>query len=418
MILVAYLFSFSCLILNAFLFLRLQPPYSFMLLWIPQLVHHALSPFLVVLGGLGAVIGLLYNAPVPVVAGALGAGISAVYMWRVTAQQADFTHAFGADWQNKIPPHQADNMLQRRWSVRMPRTGEPRMERDLPFCTIPGTDRELLCDVWQPPAGVDPSGLAVVYLHGSGWYLSDKDFLTRPFFRQLTAQGHVVMDVAYRLCPEVNIYDMVSDVKRAVAWIKANSGRYLVNPDRIVLAGASAGGHLAMLAAYAPDHPQFTPPDVQGCNLSVQAVVSYYGPTDLRACYEHMKMTRTIGLSKVEIGRSDAAAAEKKTFEDAGRLDTLLGGHLHEVPEIYELASPVTHVHPGCPPTLLIEGELDFITPLTAFHELHQRLIDCGVPAINVVYPWTQHAFDLLLPHVSPPAQAALYEVERFLALV
>jgi acetyl esterase/lipase len=130
-----------------------------------------------------------------------------------------------------------------------------------------------------------------------------------------------------------------------------------------------------------------------------------------------MKMTRTIGLPKVEIGLP-GAAEKAKNFQDAGRLDTLLGGHLHEIPDIYELASPVAHVHSGCPPTLLIQGTLDCVTPPTAAQELYQKLVDCGAPAINILYPWTQHGFDLLLPQVSPPAQAALYEVERFLALV
>ena len=62
--------------------------------------------------------------------------------------------------------------------------------------------------------------------------------------------------------------------------------------------------------------------------------------------------------------------------------------------------------------------ELDVITPVSAFCALLHKLVECGVPAINILYPLTQHAFDLLLPQVSPPAQAALYEVERFLALI
>jgi acetyl esterase/lipase len=48
------------------------------------------------------------------------------------------------------------------------------------------------------------------------------------------------MDVAYRLCPEVDIYGMIGDVKRAIAWIKANASRYDVNPEKIVLGGGSA----------------------------------------------------------------------------------------------------------------------------------------------------------------------------------
>lgn len=411
-----YTLSFVCLILTVSLFLRLRPPYSFYFCPFP-IVAGAISPFLVVLGAFGAGLGWFYQAPVAVVAGLLGMAIATIYILWVTVPQPDFTAAFGKDWQRQIPPAPASHLLKRRWNLGLPRTGEPLWERDIPFWTIPGTARKLLCDLWQPPAGVAHSGLAFVYLHGSAWYLLDKDVGTRPFFRQLAAQGHVIMDVAYRLGPEVDIYGMVGDVKRAVAWMKANAGRYGVNPERIVLAGASAGGHLALLAAYTPDHPRLTPSDVLGDDLSVRGVVSYYGPTDLRACYEHLAQKRLIGLPKVEIGLPGSAEM-KKSFTDAGRLDMLLGGHLHEVPEVYELASPVTHVQPGCPPTLLIQGEPDIIAPISATRALHRKLVECGVPAINIVYPLTNHAFDLILPQISPPAQASLYEVERFLALI
>jgi acetyl esterase/lipase len=315
-------------------------------------------------------------------------------------------------------------MLKRRWNLGLPRTGEPRWERDIPFWTIPceattanGKERKLLCDVWQPPAGVARSGLAFIYLHGSAWYLLDKDFGTRPMFRHLAAQGHVIMDVAYRLCPEVDIYGMIGDVKHAMAWMKANAARYQVNPERIVLGGGSAGAHLALLAAYAPHHPQLTPPDVQGCDLSARAVVSYYGPTDLRAAYEHMHQDLFKSMPKVEIGLP-GAADKQKDMNQVGRLDTLLGGHPDEIPAIYELASPVCHVHPGCPPTFLIQGTIDHIVPVAATRELHRKLVECGVTAVNIIYPRTSHAFDLLVPKVSPPAQAALYHLERFLALM
>ncbi len=414
---VAYSLSLLCLLLNGLLFLRLKWPYSFFIAWLPQLLAGALSPFLLVAAGLGAVLGWLCHAPVAVAAGALSAGISAFYLWRVTAAQPGFALAFGAGWQRRLTPQQVARLLPRRWGIGLPRSGEPRWERDVPFWTISGTGRQLLCDIWQPPDGVAPSGLGFIYLHGSAWYMLDKDYGTRPFFRQLAAQGHVVMDVAYRLYPEVDIYEMVGDVKRAVAWLKANAARYQVDPRRIVVSGASAGGHLALLAAYAPTHPQLTPADVQGRDLAVRAVVSYYGPTDLRAVYEYTRQKRLIDLPKVQTGLPPVAG-QKKNMQDAGRLDILVGGHLHECPAAYELASPVTHVHAGCPPTLLIQGELDVITPAAATRALYRRLVECGVPAINIIYPLTNHAFDLLLPQVSPSMRAALYDLEHFLALV
>jgi acetyl esterase/lipase len=54
----------------------------------------------------------------------------------------------------------------------------------------------------------------------------DKDLGTRPLFRNLVSQGYPVMDIAYRLCPEVDIVGMAGDVKRAIAWMKANAARY------------------------------------------------------------------------------------------------------------------------------------------------------------------------------------------------
>jgi acetyl esterase/lipase len=414
MMIVAYLLSFLCLILNSVLFFRIKPPFN----WLLQMLTNALSPFLVVMGGLGAVLGWLYHAPIAIAAGVLGAGISVVYIALVTVRQPGFDLAFGKDWKARIPPFRESRMLKWRWNLLLPRSKAPNWERDIPFWTIPGTERKLLCDVWQPPEGVARSGVAFIYLHGSAWWLLDKDFQTRPFFRQLASQGHVIMDVAYRLCPEVDIYGMVGDAKRAVAWMKANAVRYQVNPKRVVLGGASSGGYLSLLAAYTPHHPKLTPPDVEGCDLSVRAVVSYYGPTDLRAVYEYTHQERNFGgLPKVEIGLPEAVDT-KKNMSYPGRLDTLLGGHLHEVPEVYALASPVTHVSSDSPPTLLIQGIPDVYTPAAATRELHRRLVECGVPAVNIMYPLTNHAFDMLLPQVSPPTHAALFYLERFLALM
>jgi acetyl esterase/lipase len=421
MVALAYTLSLVCLILNASLFVRIKWPDGGQLMWMLHLLTGSISPFLVVAGTLGTGLGLLYHAPVAVAAGLLGAGISATYIVLVTASQPGFELAFGTDWETRIPAARETHMLKSRWSIWLPRTKEPRVERDLAFWTIPaegsdheGADRKLLCDVWQPAEGVARSGLAFIYIHGGCWYLLDKDFGTRPMFRHLAGQGHVIMDVAYRLCPEVDIHGMLGDVKRAVAWMKANAGRYQVNPDRIVLSGGSSGGHLALLAAYTPAHPGLTPPDLKGLDLSVQAVASYYGPADLRTCYSYLGQERSIGLPKVQTGQTDG----KKNFADAGRLDILVGGHLHEVPEAYTLASPVAHVNPDCPPTLLIQGKPDVIASLASTEELHRRLIECEVPAVSILYPLTDHAFDLLFPQVSPPAQAALYYLDRFLALM
>jgi acetyl esterase/lipase len=99
-------------------------------------------------------------------------------------------------------------------------------------------------------------------------------------------------------------------------------------------------------------------------------------------------------------------------------MTNLLGGSPDEVPEIYELASPITHAGPHSPPTLLLQGEHDSFLPASVSHALHCRLAEAGVPSVYVQFPRTGHGFDMPLPRYAPAAQAALYDVERFLALM
>ncbi|MDJ0756862.1 MAG: alpha/beta hydrolase [Ardenticatenaceae bacterium] len=416
MLTAAYILSFVCLLLNGLLLIRLNPPYNFYI-FVFQILVGGLAPVLVLVGLSGAVLGWVSLAWIPVIAGCLGAAISVVYISLVTAPQPGFEDAFGENWENKIPPSLASHLLQRRWQLWLPQGQEPTLEQDISYWTIPSTDRELLCDIWQPAEGVERSGLAFIYLHGGAWYLGEKDFCTRPLFRRLADQGHVVMDANYRLGPEVDIYGMIGDVKRAVAWMKKNAGRYGVDLERIVLGGGSAGGHLALLAAYTPEESRLTPPELHGQDLTVRAVVSLYGPIDLQVCYDYLDQERMLTMPTVEIGQPGAATMEKN-FADAGRLDMLLGGHLHEIPDVYALASPITHVSETSPPTLLIQGEPDCVNPAAAARDLHGKLVEYGVPAVNIIYPLTNHGFDLAFPQISPPAQSAFYYLERFLALM
>ena len=412
MIILAYILSGLSLLMSVLLLIKPKVSIGFIILWFP-LTAGALSPYWAIMGVVGAVIGWVYQALWAVPMGIVGAITMIWYVWRCTRDHKGFENAFGAGWSDQVLPQQARHMVQKRWTwfLKMKASPDPSWERDIPFWTIPDTDRQLLCDIWRPADG-NVSGLAFVYLHGSGYAALDKDFGTRPFFRHLAAQGHTVMDVAYRLIPEVDIYGMVGDAKRAVAWIKANADRYGVNPDRIVLGGGSAGAHIALLAGYTPEHPELTPEDAKGADLSVCGMISYYGPTDLVAGYKHYDLKRQ---PPVPIGTK---VDPKKAFSYAGRLDILLGGYPEDVPDMYQLACPTTHVHPGSPPTLLMQGNKDFLVPMDGTQALYAKLVESGVPAINVVFPWTEHAFDLLLPQLSPPAQSALYDVDRFLALM
>lgn len=411
-------------------YVRLPAPAGFMLL-VPRLLASALSPVLAVAGATAAVVALALGHWLPALVGALAAA-AALRVWvlaswpRSSSRQTFSPAAVRRPGQGRS---RGAAGRQRRWPWRAPGGPEPRLSANLPFGTVPGTSRQLVCDLWQPAAGVAPSGLAYIYLHGSAWYILDKDVGTRTMFRRLCAQGHLVLDVAYRLFPETDLEGMLGDVKRAVAWLKQHAADYGVDPARIVLGGGSAGGHLALLAAYAPHQPALTPSDVQGANLSVCGVAAFYGPADLAACFTHTNQHRAprrlpnprdfsapapAWLERLAPGAYDRLGLGRAAV--AGRLDWLLGGTPEEVPERYALLSPITHGHAGCPPTLLVQGADDLITPVAATRALLARLQAAEVPVDSLILPHTDHGFDLVLPRVSPSAQAALHELEAFLS--
>ncbi|MCB0630700.1 MAG: alpha/beta hydrolase [Saprospiraceae bacterium] len=411
---------------------RLRQPTS-MPLWMMKVYTSAISPILLVAAALLVFIGWEFSSLTTMLLGGTGALIywyHIVFITRASETETGFTAAFGPQWEEQFPPKVRDRFLAGRYVLQLPKVADPVFEQDLVFYTLPGTDRHLLCDIWQPPNQISRSGLALIYLHGSAWTLLDKDFGTRTFFRHLTNQGHVVMDVAYRLFPETDMMGMVHDAKHAIAWLKAQAEVYQIDPERMVIAGGSAGGHIALLAAYTDQNDQFTPDDLAGKDLSVQSVISLYGPTDLSATYYHTaqhlnsKSALSQGEEHTENGRPSwmekkmGANFKRLGFDkkvEPGMLAPTLGGTPDDVEEIYRLFSPLTHVHEACPPTLLIQGEHDIIVPVRSNIELYERLHKAGIPAVLHLLPQCDHAFDLILPKISPSAQNAYYDIERFL---
>ncbi|MFC5530296.1 alpha/beta hydrolase [Cohnella yongneupensis] len=358
---------------------------------------------------------------------AAGSGIAhAGYIRRVTRPHEGFAMAFGPDWQSKL--RTTNGMLSQRWSPKRYSNKPVRIQRDVVIWTFEPSGRQLLADVWQPMQGTKPTGVAMLFFHGSAWHFFDKGIGTDPMFRHLASQGHVIIDVAYRLAPEVNIAEMTSDVKRAVIWTKQNAVDLGIDPDKIVVSGASAGGHISLLAAYGHDHPAFTPADLVGMDTSVAGVISLYAPCDLRAFINH-HAGRLATTGKPATVR---APIQFQAMNVEQMMMNLCGGMPDVAPRMFDLSDVKTHVAPGAPPALIFQGEVDFITPKAATIQLIELLKEASVPVVYVELPQTDHVWDVftgmaekvfhkkwiprfLNSQYAPPTQATIYDIERFL---
>lgn len=294
---------------------------------------------------------------------------------------------------------------------------------DVVFHTYASTRRDLLCDIWEPDHGVDRTGVAIIYLHGSAWTLFDKDYGTRPFFNHLVNQGHMVMDVAYRLFPETNMQGMLDDTRHAITWLKQHASRFQISSDKIVLCGGSAGGQIGLLAAYTADNQSLKTAGLETIDLEVNSVISLYGPVDLKDTYyhtaQHLASNSTSNKPKpqwlVDRMGDEYYRLGFDKVEEPGKLVPILGGTPEEVPEDYAMFSPINYLHQNAPPTCIISGTHDIIVSEDSIISLVEKLRLLNVSTTLFLVPEADHAFDLFLPKISPASRNLYREIDTFL---
>ena len=186
----------------------------------------------------------------------------------------------------------------------------------------------------------------IIFIHGGGWLLGDKrTVLIEPLF-YLLKKGYAFISINYSLSSAVEFPTPVHEVKTAVRWLRAHAGEYNLDPERIVLWGASAGGHLAALAGTTADKETLDDPSLgwekQSCR--VEAVVDWFAPINILDMWERNK-----GLSMVE----DAASMETLFF----------GDDPPNIPQKIREGSPDTHIDPHTPPIIIQHGDQDDAVP-------------------------------------------------------
>lgn len=238
------------------------------------------------------------------------------------------------------------------------------------FATVEGQTLKL--DVYLSHSKEPTLRAAVVVVHGGSWSAGERS--DYPLWNEwLAREGYAVFDVDYRLAPQPNWRTATGDVKCAVGWVKANAARFAVDPARVALLGRSAGGHLALLAAYSVGEAAL-PPGCPDYNDTVRAVIALYAPTDLKWGYEH--------------------PANRRVLDGPGKIRNFVGGTPSSAPEAIRHASPISHVNSQTPPTLLLHGGRDQLVSDRHMTLLTERLSQHSVSHRALLIPYAQHAFD------------------------
>jgi acetyl esterase/lipase len=227
-------------------------------------------------------------------------------------------------------------------SAQTPNASGVKVEKDV--VTGKGGDVEIHCDIYRPPAGTEKH-MAIVHLHGGGWRGGSKDTLAAKI-TPITARGYVSVAAQYRLTGAAPWPAQIEDVKTQVRWAHDNAERLAVDPKKIAVAGYSAGGHLALIAAGDPELP-------------LAACIAFYAAADVG--------DDALRAMLLPPGADDAAV---------------------------HTANAMSHLHAGFPPTILYHGLADTtVKPESSQHVL-QVLRDDNVPTELHTFAGVPHEFD------------------------
>ncbi|HWB61046.1 MAG TPA: alpha/beta hydrolase [Chthoniobacteraceae bacterium] len=205
------------------------------------------------------------------------------------------------------------------------------------------------------PKGAQPYPL-VVWIHGGAWKLGDKNWDNLGF---LLKHGYAIASVDYRFTGEAPFPAQIQDCNTALNFILAHAADYGVDPKRFIVAGGSAGGHLALLLGMARTQKDF------GADPAIKplAIVDFFGPADFTQLLPDLK--------------AENSAKGEQDYE--GAVPALLGGEADKVPDKAKAASPVTYVAADNPPVLIVHGTKDPEVPFDQSRRLHEALDKAGV---------------------------------------
>lgn len=246
--------------------------------------------------------------------------------------------------------------------------GRGRVERIADLRYGPAGERNLL-DVYRP-RNREVTGPVLIYLHGGSFKGGNKKRESQLMLNRLAGNGWSCVTANYRLSPEGQFPDYVIDLKRVIDWVRKEGRDLGACPERIFLAGGSAGGHIAATAALTANEPLLQP-GFEAADTSVAGVIGLYGY-----------------YGKLNFGG----------LRPRGPLPS----------------SPRELVHRGAPPFLMIHGDRDTVVGIDHARKFASRLREAEVPVAFAELPWAQHTFDLLRSARNENAVDAIQDFAAF----
>lgn len=280
------------------------------------------------------------------------------------------------------------------WPAWLPAQTQP-THGDLTYATVGG--RALQLDLYRPASLPTPAPL-VVWVHGGGW--SGGSRFPAQSAAELNARGIAVASISYRLTSQagqfgdqqVSFPAQIHDVKAAVRWLRANAASYGLHPGRIGAWGSSAGGHLVALLGTSGDVGliEGAVGVADGHSSRVQAVVDYYGPTDI------LQMVPDGGSATHDAFNSPESVLLGFNAADQGIgvLRAQAGNSANPYPLYRELArqlNPVTWVEASDPPFLIVHGTADPVVPIGQSRRLRDALQAAGRSVQMIEVPGGAH---------------------------
>jgi acetyl esterase/lipase len=222
-------------------------------------------------------------------------------------------------------------------------------------------------DVFKPKK---PNGVCLVWVVSGGWFSDHKD-INPALAEQGCEKGVTVIQVVHGTQPRFKMESILESIHRAVGDVRLNASKWGINPKKIGISGASAGGHLSLMVATQGVA-------VKGVDSTVQSAAVFFPPTDFLnwgsagvASFKNPLLRQSFG---------GAFSIDPKTPDE-------------KLVDISKLYSPISYASANTPSTLLIHGDKDLLVPIQQSQLFKAKLDEVGVPCTLTTVPDVGHGW-------------------------